>query len=237
MKDLTVLVRTYKENLQMLERCLTSLSNQKNIDKSKIIIYNDGCDIDVLNCINNHIKQYPTLNISVFYKNHNLGAGNALKELYKLATTEYIIFCDGDDEYIINDGLEFAITNLKEKNWEFINCDNGPYKLHPMTIFRKNIISEKLFINFYTREDEYMSYVYNFRNGGFLIYPFYKWNYKHSPNQVHCRKMNNDEKMLWDIYSNLLNKRITIDEAKYQLNEIKNTQCLDIYSSLVDLFN
>ena len=49
--------------------------------------------------------------------------------------------------------------------------------------------------------------------------------------------MNNDEKMLWDIYSNLLNKRITIDEAKYQLNEIKDTQYLDIYSSLVDLFD
>ena len=159
MKDLTVLVRTYKEDVKKLEKCLLSIFNQKNIDKSKIIIYNDGCDIDVLNCINNNIKQYPSLNISVFYKNHNLGSGYALKELYKLAKTEYIIFCDGDDEYIIYDGLDFAITKLKEQNWEFINCDGGTYKLHMMTIFKKNIINEKIFVNFYTRDDEYMAYI------------------------------------------------------------------------------
>lgn len=236
MKDLTICVRTYKENTQMLEKCLLSISKQKNIEQSQILIYNDGCNNDVLNTINKFCLENPQLNIFIFYRNKRIGAANSLKELYKLVKTDYMIFCDGDDEYVKDDGLDFAITKLKEQNLEFINCDDGNFKLHQMTIFLKNIINEKLFINFSKRHDEYMSYIYNFRNGMFLDYPFYKWNRKYSNQQLHFVKMDNDETKLWNIYSDLVNKRITKYVAKNQLNIIENTtQYLYIYSSLIEL--
>ena len=142
--------------------CLQSISQQENIEQAKIIIYNDGGDARVLNHINIFIQDNSQLNISVFYRNHNLGSGNSLKELYKLADTKYIIFCDGDDEYVINNGLRTAILKLKENNWDFINCDSSSDKLHVMTIFNRDLIDERLFINFSSRDDEYMVYIYNF---------------------------------------------------------------------------
>lgn len=236
MKELTILIRTYKEPIQLLENCLNSICKQKCIEQSKIIIYNDGGDINVLNCINKFTHEHSELNISVFYRNYNIGSGNALKELYKLADTKYIIFCDGDDEYVIDNGLYTAITELKRNNWDFINCDTSPDKLHVMTIFNRELINEHLFINFPSRDDEYMVYIYTFLRGGFFSYPFYQWNSHHHNNHVHNKTMDIEEQFLWNLYSKLVKGQISTQELKQILNNIHNDKEA-LVQSLINLCN
>lgn len=235
MEDLTICIRTYKENKILLEKCLKSLSQQKEIEKSQIIIYNDGCVIETLNCINEFICQNPQLNILVVYKNKQIGSGAAFKELYKLVKTTYMIFGDGDDEYILNDGLFTAMSKLKMNNWNFINADDSKFKLHQMTIFNKQCINEHLFINFSTRDDEYMSYIYTFVNGGFYNYPFYKWNNNHSFSQIHFKEFKDEEKKLWEIYSSLVNKKISVDQALNMINSLNVVSYNDIKEDLMKL--
>lgn len=123
---------------------------------------------------------------------------------------------------------------IKNKEYDFVNCDDGPYKLHVMTIFNKEKINEKLFVGFKFQDDEYMSYIYNYLNGVFYPYRFYKWiHYDNSG--VHSSKHKSDtESKLWDIYSDLLNKRITKEDAILELKNIDDKNNI-IYNNFLEL--
>jgi hypothetical protein len=58
-----------------------------------------------------------------------------------------------------------------------------------MTIFKRELINEHLFINFTVRDDEYMVYIYNFLQGGYFKYPFYKYNSNNHSHHVHLRQI------------------------------------------------
>lgn len=233
MKDLSVLIRSYNESEVVVNRLLNSLNKQEDIHLSEIVIFNDGNILETVNAINTFISNNKHLNIKFIISDQNIGSGLALKELYKSSSRKYIIFCDMDDEYVINNGLHKCITLLKNKKYDFINCDDGPYKLHVMTIFNKEKINEKLFVGFKFRDDEYMSYIYKYLNGIFYPYRFYNWILKNSG--VHTLKHpNNTTSKLWNIYSDLLNKRITKEVAILKLKNIDDKNNI-IYNNFMEL--
>lgn len=116
MKDLSVLIRSYNESTFVVNRLLDSLKRQNDIHLSEIVIFNDGNISETVNAINTFISNNKHLNIKFIISDQNIGCGLALKELYKSASRKYIIFCDMDDEYVINNGLLKCITLLKIKN-------------------------------------------------------------------------------------------------------------------------
>jgi hypothetical protein len=234
MKDLSILIRSYNESEFDVNRLLNSLNRQNDIHLSEIVIFNDGNISETVNAINKFISNNKHLNIKFIISNKNIGSGLALRELYKSSSRKYIIFCDMDDEYVINNGLLKCITLLKNKKYDFVNCDDGPYKLHVMTIFNKEKINEKLFVGFKFRDDEYMSYIYKYLNGVFYPYRFYDWIHDNNSG-VHSSGHQNDTiSKLWDIYSDLLNKRITKEVAILELKNIDDKNNI-IYNNFLEL--
>jgi hypothetical protein len=234
MKDLSVLIRSYNESGFAVNRLLNSLNRQEDIHLSEIVIFNDGNIIETVNAINNFISNNKHLNIKFIISDQNIGSGLALKELYKSSSRKYIIFCDMDDEYVINNGLLKCITLLKNKNYDFVNCDDGRYKLHQMTIFNKEKINEKLFVGFNYRDDVYMCYIYNYLNGYFYPYKFYNWIRKKNSGVHTLKHPNNTTSELWSIYSDLLNKRITKEVAILELQNIDDKNNI-IYNNFLEL--
>lgn len=235
MKDLSILIRSYNESIFEINRLLNSLFLQKDIYKSEIIIYNDNGYTSTINYIEQFIQNYKFNNIKFIKGVKHIGPGLALRELYKNATKEYIIFCDMDDEYIIDDGLYTTIRLLKCYGCDYIQCDPGPCKLHQMTIFKKDKISEYLFLGFNYRNDEYMCYVYNYLNGIYYSLKFYKWYIKNTG--VHKMKFTNQQDVyLWNLYSDLLNKRISKETAIGILNDFKYKDNI-IYINFIHLLN
>lgn len=233
MKDLSVLIRSYNESEFVVNRLLNSLNRQEDIHLSEIVIFNDGNISETVNAINTFISNNKHLNIKFIISDQNIGSGLALKELYKSSSRKYIIFCDMDDEYVINNGLRKCITLLKDKKYDFVNCDDGPYKLHVMTIFNKEKINEKLFVGFNFQDDEYMCYIYKYLNGYFYPYRFYKWILKNSGVHI-LEHPNNTTSKLWKIYSDLLNKRINKEVAILELNNIDDKNNI-IYNNFLEL--
>lgn len=234
MKDLSVLIRSYNESEFVVNRLLNSLKKQDDIHLSEIVIFNDGNISETVNAINTFISNNKHLNIKFIISDQNIGSGLALKELYKSSSRKYIIFCDMDDEYVINNGLLKCITLLKDNKYDFVNCDDGPYKLHVMTIFNKEKINEKLFVGFNYRDDAYMCYIYNYLNGYFYPYKFYNWIYKKNSGVHTLKHPNNTTSELWNIYCDLLNKKINKEVAILELKNIDDKNNI-IYNNFLEL--
>ena len=88
----------YKPNLKWLEEQLVSLNNQtyKNLN---LIIWNDYPD-DKFNYDEFFKKHINNFKFKIYKGKNNFGSNKAFEELTKLATGEYIAYCDQDDIWL-----------------------------------------------------------------------------------------------------------------------------------------
>ncbi len=220
MKDLSILVRTYKEHPDLLNKSMSSILRQKNIEESKIIIYNDGGDKQTIDYCLDFINQNKHIDIKFVY-GKNQGLNFALKELYKVAQTKYIIVFDGDDEYTIDDALYLIMKEIKSSNLDYIRCDPSEHTLHQMVIYNKYKISEDIFVGFDYAEDIYRLYIFNYLNGKYIPLNFYYYNY--FTNGVHCWGFKSkEEENLNNLCKKLYLKEIDIKTAKLELKKMKS---------------
>ena len=116
MKKISIIIPCYN-CAKTLERCLDSVFGQtyKNIE---VIAVNDGSKDNTLEILKSYTEKYSNLRI---IDKVNNGVSSARNDAIRIATGEYVVFIDSDDNYLANDVLEKNV-GLLEKNNVFFYC-------------------------------------------------------------------------------------------------------------------
>lgn len=115
--NITIIVPVYKAE-KHIHKCLDSLVNQtlRNIE---IICINDGSPDNSLAIL----KQYAKKDSRIIVLNQiNAGPSSARNHGLKVASGEYILFCDSDDFLDLNT-CELMYTTIIEKKVDMVICD------------------------------------------------------------------------------------------------------------------
>lgn len=122
---LSIIVPVYNVE-KYLDKCLSSLVNQRGIDDYEIIVVNDGTKDNSQDIIDRYVLNYPNLVRS--YIKENGGISSARNFAIKYANGDYITFLDSDDyvepdyyagmyNLAIQDDLDLVVADL-EYVWE-----------------------------------------------------------------------------------------------------------------------
>lgn len=113
-----------------LKRCIDSVINQTfGFENIELILYDDASTDSTKTMIENYAKQYD--NIVPIYSTENSGFPvRGRNKGIKMATSEYVMFMDNDDEYDLN-VCEFFYYELKKTNADLISC--GKFNLDAIT--------------------------------------------------------------------------------------------------------
>lgn len=114
MKKISVIVPNYN-NEKYLEKCINSIVNQK-YDNLEVIVIDDGSTDNSVSIIEKIINKYCSCDIK-FIKQKNLNASIARNKGMDIATGDYLLFLDSDDE------LEDDILNKLNEIIERENSD------------------------------------------------------------------------------------------------------------------
>jgi len=108
---LSIITPQYKETEDIIKPLLSSIENQVGFnikDDLEIIIINDGSDQKLSN---GFLKSYKKLNIEYVINEHNGGPSVARNTGLKIASGDYIMFCDADDMLL----YIFGVTDKLDK--------------------------------------------------------------------------------------------------------------------------
>lgn len=109
--DIAIVIPIYNGS-NYIEEMMASILNQKTKFSYQIILVDDGSTDSTLI----KLKNYQAINPNVFViQQENRGAGAARNQGIKIASSEYLYFCDSDD-YILPNIFEVGLTNIKKMN-------------------------------------------------------------------------------------------------------------------------
>ena len=110
---LDIIIPQYSEDEEVVNKLLTSISSQKQVDFNniKITIVNDCSEILLSNPF---LESFKNLNISYIKNDKNTGPGLARQKGVDNTTADYITFIDSDD-YLADDKVLFTITEFIKK--------------------------------------------------------------------------------------------------------------------------
>lgn len=127
-------------------RCINSIINQSfDFENIELIIYDDGSTDSTKEIIQNYAEIYG--NIVFVNSNKNQGPGKGRNEGIRLASAEYVMFIDSDDEYDPN-LCEFFYNNMCDSDFDLVCCPsvnmiNGSSELIVPKISHENLIINK----------------------------------------------------------------------------------------------
>ena len=106
--QVTILMAIYKPNIKWLKEQLQSLNNQ-TYSNLNLIVWNDAPDdqTDYEEIYKDYITNFP---YKIYKGKENLGSNGAFEELTKIASSEYVAYCDQDDVWL----PEKIVTLIKE---------------------------------------------------------------------------------------------------------------------------
>lgn len=113
-----------------LKRCIDSVINQTfGFENIELILYDDASTDSTKTMIKTYAKQYD--NIVPIYSQENSGFPvRGRNKGIEIATSDYIMFMDNDDEYDLN-VCEFFYNELEKTNADLISC--GKFNLDTIT--------------------------------------------------------------------------------------------------------
>ena len=113
-----------------LKRCIDSVINQTfGFENIELILYDDASTDSTKTIIENYANQYD--NIIPIYSTENSGFPvRGRNKGIEIATSDYIMFMDNDDEYDLN-VCEFFYDELEKTNADLISC--GKFNLDTIT--------------------------------------------------------------------------------------------------------
>lgn len=94
----TILMAIYKPNIKWLEEQLQSI-NAQSYANLKLLVWNDAPDdkTDYEPVYRKHITNF---HYEIYVGKENMGSNGAFAELTKLASSEYVAYCDQDDIWL-----------------------------------------------------------------------------------------------------------------------------------------
>ena len=110
-KLVTVITAVYNKE-KYLQEWAESLSRQTFLDKTEILVIDDGSTDDSVKLIKKFTKKYK-LPIKLVQNEKNLGQLNSLLKTFRTLETKYWTILDADDYYIAPKKLENAVTFLE----------------------------------------------------------------------------------------------------------------------------
>lgn len=143
-KKVSVIIPNYNAE-EYIESCINSVLNQsyKNIE---IIIIDDGSTDNSWEIISDFKKKH--INI-ITLKQANMNASIARNKGIEIASGEYVLFLDSDDE-LFNISIEILVTNMEKSNshlgmGNFISIDSSGKELKKYNIVDSNKVVENLY--------------------------------------------------------------------------------------------
>ena len=136
---LQILIPQYKETDAIIQPLLDSIAIQQNVDWSEVevIVLNDGSDVILSDSVT---KVYP-FPLSYLVDGHK-GVSGTRNSLLKMASADYIMYCDADDMFLSVLGL-YTIFSFIDEGFDvlvsdFIEEARDPSTGKPVHIFREN---------------------------------------------------------------------------------------------------
>lgn len=136
---LQLIVPQYTETEEMIKPLLDSVAIQRGIDFSEIsmIIVNDGTDVILDKEL---LEKYP-FHID-YYRIEHKGVSGARNFALRMATADYVMFCDSDDKFYGDIGLWYILRTINEDGFDLLQAEfyeeikmaDGKYTYQP----RKN---------------------------------------------------------------------------------------------------
>lgn len=115
--EISVIMATYKEELNLLKDSIESILNQTYRDFEFIIILDNPNNQDHIDCINQYMKK--DNRIRFYINDKNMGLTNTLNRGLSLANGQYICRMDADDISISN-RIEIQKHYLEDNNYDLI---------------------------------------------------------------------------------------------------------------------
>lgn len=184
MPDVSIIIPVFNAE-KYLEECLSSITAQKDFEDSEVILIDDGSADSSPEICDSFAQKYK--NIIVVHKS-NGGVSEARNDGIKIASSDYLMFCDADDCFI-GDILSNVIKTVQDFLpdiifWNYTYEVNGS-SAHTDFAFAKNQILDKKYLR--RTIPEYMLSDLSFNS---------IWNkaFKKSIIQVNNIKFNKDKK-------------------------------------------
>ena len=117
---LQLLIPQFNENDDVVSPMLSSIKTQQGINLKndiEVLIGNDGSECKLSE---NLLGSFP-FPIRYFHFEHTGRAGTR-KQLFELATADYVMFCDADDMFLSNIAL-YSIFPFMQEGYDAIVCD------------------------------------------------------------------------------------------------------------------
>ena len=105
---LDIIIPAYKAN-NTISKTLKSIERQSMKDKIRVVIVNDNPNDDYTNVIDCYKN---TLDVTIINNPLNLGTSGARFEGFNNSSSEFVLFCDADDEYINFYSLEKMYNDM-----------------------------------------------------------------------------------------------------------------------------
>ena len=118
--EISVLIAVYNVE-EYVVRCLESVFNNTIIDKAEIIIIDDFSTDNSYQKVENFIKQYKNLNITLLRQEKNSGLAIVRQKALDKANGKYFIYIDSD-EWVEPDYLELLYNKAIQTNADCVGC-------------------------------------------------------------------------------------------------------------------
>ena len=112
---ISIIIPVYNSE-KYLDRCFKSILDNK-YDNLEVIVINDGSSDNSQKIIDEYVKKYPKVFVSINQKNQGIGAtrNNGIKK----STGEYIMFIDNDD-FIDKDYIKTHLNHVLENDYDVV---------------------------------------------------------------------------------------------------------------------
>lgn len=147
MKTLSIIIPVYNGE-DKIKKCIKSLEDNNNNELIEIIVVNDGSSDATMEILKSQTKEYN--NLRVIDNINNIGVSSSRNKALSVSNSEYICFCDHDDEFE-NGLIDKIIEELNKTNFDL-------YVFNRVDVQNNKIIAE--YKNFNSNVDNYINYLF-----------------------------------------------------------------------------
>ena len=118
--DVSVIIPCHNAE-DTVERCINSVINQTfDFNNIELIIFEDASTDNTRQIISKYCDEYE--NIVGIFQDDNVGPGTGRNKSIQVASSDYLMFLDSDDEYC-EDICQTLLDTIKSENADIVSCN------------------------------------------------------------------------------------------------------------------